>query len=349
MNKKACVISIVLFIICIPVSLYSQDYTRDSLAVRAILDSNGLDSITVASVTDSSEGRIWRLKLRAKNLTTIPPAIGNLTGLKELELRNNTITTIPPETGNLTELTRLYLSFNNLTSLPPDIGNLTKLTILYIFFNELTTLPSEIGSLTHLTMLCIEGNHLTSLPDEIGNLLTLGCLTADENDLTSIPPEIGNLANLAELNLARNDLTTLPDSIVKLTPSVKLDLGYNRLDNMNLSDTVIAWADIYDPDWRDTQPIIYNPSNTIKPQQYLLLRNIQSYFITIKYYLSLSGNVKLEASNSKGKLLSTLVEAYMPAGYHSVNWNSRRFGSGVYYIKLSTGNITAIQKAVVVK
>lgn len=38
------------------------------------------------------------------------------------------------------------------------------------------------------------------------------------------------------------------DSIVKLTPTGKLDLGYNKLDDTNLSDTVIAWADKYDPD-----------------------------------------------------------------------------------------------------
>lgn len=349
MNKKACLIIIVLFLTFIPVSLFSQDYTRDSLAVRAILDSNELDSITVASVTDSSDGRIWRLTLRAKNLTCIPPEIGSLTNLTNLELRSNNLTSLPPDIGNLTELTRLYLSFNNLTNLPPDIGNLTKLTILYAFFNELTGLPPEIGSLTNLAMLCVEGNHLTGLPPEIGNLITLGCLTVDENDLTSIPPEIGSLANLAELNLARNDLATLPDSIVKLTPTVKLDLGYNKLDNTNLSDTVIAWADEYDPDWRDTQPIIYNPSNTIKSQQYLLLRNIQNSFINIKYYLPLSGNVKLEVSDLKGKLLSTLADSYMQAGYHSVNWECKRYSSGIYYLKLSTENNSIVKKAVIIE
>lgn len=347
MNKNACLISIVFSLTFIPVSLYSQDFTRDSLAVRAILDSNGLDSITVASVIDSSEGRIWRLKLRAKNLTTIPPEIGNLTNLEELELRNNNLTSIPPEIGNLTNLTRLYLSFNNLTNLPPDIENLTKLTILYIFFNELTGLPPEIGSLTNLTMLCIEDNRLTSLPSDIGNLIKLGCLTVDENDLTGIPPEIGNLANLAELNLARNDLISLPDSIVKLAPTVKLDLGYNKLENTNLSDTVIAWADKYDPDWRDTQPIIYNPNYDIQSQRYLALRNIQNSLI--KYYLSLSGKVKLEVSDVKGKLLSILVNSYKQAGYHSVNWDSKRYSSGIYYIKLSTENNSIVKKAVIIE
>lgn len=349
MNKNAYVLFTVLIFTLLPASLYCQDYTRDSLAVRAILDSNGLDSITVASVTDSSGGRIWRLRLRAKNLTIIPPEIGNLTGLKELELRNNTISTLPPETGNLTEMTRLYLSFNNLSSLPPDIGNLTRLTILYIFFNELTSLPSEIGNLTNLAVLCIEGNHLTVLPPEVGNLGKLGCLTAHENDITSIPPEIGNLASLVELNLARNELVTLPDSIVNLTPTVKLDLGYNKLDNTNLSDTVIIWADTYDPDWRDTQPVLFNSRFPLKSQGNLILRYIHKSIITIQYYLPSSENVLLEVSDLKGKLLLTLCNTCMQAGHHSVNWESARFGSGVYYIKLSTGNNTVVQKAIVTK
>lgn len=114
MNKKACLIIILLVLDFLPVSLYAQDYTRDSLAIRAILDSNGFYSISVDSVADSSEGRIWRLKLNAHNLTGIPPEIEILTHLKYLELRSNDLTSIPDSIVNLTPTGKLDLGYNKL-------------------------------------------------------------------------------------------------------------------------------------------------------------------------------------------------------------------------------------------
>lgn len=46
---------------------FSQDYIQDTLTIRAILDSNGLDTLSVESVSDSGGGRIVKLNLFKKN------------------------------------------------------------------------------------------------------------------------------------------------------------------------------------------------------------------------------------------------------------------------------------------
>ena len=84
------------------------------------------------------------LYLGHRNLTSLPPEIGNLTNLQILYLHNNSLTTLPAEIGNLTNLQYLYLHNNNLTTLPAKIGNLTKLQLLYLSNNNLTSLPVEI-------------------------------------------------------------------------------------------------------------------------------------------------------------------------------------------------------------
>ena len=298
--QKNIILSVFLALSFLSINTFSQDYVQDTLAVRAILDSNGLYDVSVEDVSDSSGGRIIHIVFTGKDITSLPAEI-----------------------GNLTNLTSLWLSTNELTSLPAEIGNLANLIDLVLDYNSLTSLPAEIGSLTNLTTLWLTFNQLTSLP-----------------------AEIGNLANLIEIQLGANQLTSLPDSIVKLTPS-GCDFGYNKLDTNSLSDTVIYWLDIYDPDWRETQivPIIYSPNSAIN--QNVLSLHIKNS--SLQFNIPTSGNTKLQIYNMKGRLISTLVDSYKQAGKYTVNWDSNMHSSGIYYIKLSAGNNTLIRKTIIIK
>ncbi len=370
MNSKTFLKFAAFYITFLSFSIHAQDYKADSLAVRAILDSNGLQSIMVNSVADTLEGRIWKLvvngkkmttipseignltelkilEFRANELTTIPPEIGSLSNLLYLELRSNRLTSIPPEIGNLIGMTRLFLSYNNLTAIPPEIAGCIKLSMLYLFYNEIAALPSEIGNMAILNVLSLEGNRLTAIPPEIGNLSNLRSLTLDENDLRSIPSEIGNCSNLMELDLAWNNLTSLPESLIKLSPESNLDLGYNNLINTNLSDTLITWADTWDPDWNQTQPIMYHPAMNLALHSPVGIQAIQNN--TITYYLSVPVNFKLDVLDLQGRLLKRLVDAYQQAGTHSAHWNGRHYSSGSYYFILTTDNAATIEKAIFVK
>ena len=146
-------------------------------------------------------GEMTSLILDDKKLISIPPEIGELSGLNLLSLSNNQLVSLPESIGNLIHLEFLYLSWNKLTSLPESIGNLTRLRRLDLFGNELTSLPESIGNLTHLEILNLSKNELTSLPENIGNLTNLKLLDLTGNKLTSLPESILNIERAIRISL----------------------------------------------------------------------------------------------------------------------------------------------------
>jgi hypothetical protein len=189
------------------------NYQTDSMAVRAILDSNGLYNIPVDSVImKSSSDRIVFLDL------------DGFTSEKNLP--------------------------QSITVLPDDIGNITMLHELLIISDTLESLPDAMGNLKNLTKIIV-GTNLKSLPETIGNITYLTELYLAGNQLQELPESIGNLSYLKLLDLRFNQLTDLPDSIIKLTGLQELLLDNNKL--CSLSAEVKAWADTYSPGWDTTQ------------------------------------------------------------------------------------------------
>ena len=119
---------------------------------------------------------ITELYLYERELTWLPPEIGQFSSLVKLYLRGNQLSSLPPEIGMLSSLMKLNLSYNQLSSLPPEIGTLSSLTDLYLNGNQLSSLPREIGKLSSLKKLYLANNRLTNLPKEIGKLENLICL-----------------------------------------------------------------------------------------------------------------------------------------------------------------------------
>lgn len=290
---------------------------------------------------------MYILSLTSNNLTILPPEIGNLANLEILDVAKNNLTSVPPEIGNCSKLDALVLYENNISNLPSEIGNLINLFQLSISNNNLTSLPQEIENLSKLRVINISDNSFTSLLPEIGKL-TLISLYLSHNNLDSLPYEIGNLNYLGDFQISHNNLTNLPNSIVNLSPTWSCDFGFNMLDTANLLDTIIAWLDEYDPDWKDTQqltPIIDNKGENST----ILTFSLNEKNSLILFCLPASGNIKLQIYNLNGRLVSTLVDSYKQAGSYSFKLDSNRFSSGIYYFKLSSVNKTFIRKAVIVK
>jgi hypothetical protein len=70
---------------------------------------------------------------------------------------------------------------------------------------------------------------------------------------------------------------------------------------------------------------------------------------TLRYDLPENGNVSLVVYDVNGKELVQLVNTYMDAGYHSIQWDATNFASGVYMVKLVAGDFTQTQKIALVK
>ncbi|MBT1697888.1 carboxypeptidase regulatory-like domain-containing protein [Fulvivirgaceae bacterium PWU4] len=190
---------------------------------------NSWEGVTIKGV------RVSELDLNVNNLTgTLPPEIGNLTGLTKLILNGNKLDgEIPAALGNLTMLTFVNLSFNELSGSIPSLQNLTLLTNLSFRSNNLTgSIPTTLGNLSALQQLDLSANDLTgSIPTQIGDLSQLQFMDLSGNQLSGpIPSEIGNLTALAHMNLHNNLLTgSIPTSLTSLSALEVLTVNANKL------------------------------------------------------------------------------------------------------------------------
>lgn len=328
-------------------SLYSQTYKDDSLAVRALLDSNVLHDIAVEEVTIVENERIVELLLYMEEISYIPPVIGNLTKLKILYLFYNNLSSLPAEIGNLKELTELHLNDNYLTSLPPEIGNLTNLRILDVSANALDSIPSEIGNCTMLDTLNAKFNSISFVPEQLCALNNCKTLLLGNNSIKELPQQIGNLGSLQSLSLELNQLLSLPQSITKLKPEIFLDLGYNSL--AELPEAIAEWATTYDPDWKTTQDHI----NPIHTQNNSFLFKSPAISITNSYavfYTPHNASVRFAVYNACGKMVASLFNGYAAAGNHRFSLPLQQNASGMYYYTLIIDNtMTSVKKMVVKK
>ena len=169
--------------------------------------------------------RVTKLSIPRRGLLgTIPPELGDLTGLTELILSNNHLTGgTPPELGSLASLERLDLSNNNLTGeIPPELADLSNLTWLWLNSNQLSgKIPPELGDLANLSALNLGWNQLSGdIPSELGNLRKLQRLTLTVNQLSGCVPR--SLKDQLESFLFDRNIDFC---VSQTTPSVPLRLA----------------------------------------------------------------------------------------------------------------------------
>ncbi len=182
------------------------------------------------------DGRVGSLSLGGRNIQgTLPPELGDLTGLYVLNFSGTGLTgSIPATLGNLKKLNRLHLVNSQLSgSIPPELGNLTDLLQLGLSENLLSgPIPPALGNLSNLELLGIELCFLSGeLPPELGNLHNLHSLLLYRNQLQgTIPATFGNLTNLEYLSLGTNHLSgPIPPELGLLTHVHDLILSSNHL------------------------------------------------------------------------------------------------------------------------
>ena len=260
---------------------------------------------------------------------------------------------IPSEIENLTNLT--YLSFygNQLTgSIPPEVGNLTNLTYLFLSGNLIQQftgeIPSTIGNLTNLIHLDLLYNQLSgSIPPEIGNLINLNRLNLSyNNQLTGpIPPEIGNLINLSHLFLNNNQLTgEIPNSICDIYPN---------LDTFDISDNNLCppYPECIE-DYIGEQECDLSIIDNLISTTYNLSSPYPNPFnpsTTISFSIPQSGMVSLNVYDITGKLITTLINEQLNIGYHSIDWDGTNQSSGMYLVRMESGEYVETQKLLLVK
>jgi len=75
---------------------------------------------------------------------------------------------------------------------------------------------------------------------------------------------------------------------------------------------------------------------------------------SFEYQLPASKHASLVVYNVAGQVVRTLVNAEVPAGYHTARWDGRdengaKVSAGVYLVRFEAGSYSATKKAVVVR
>ncbi len=317
---------------------------------------------------DGVEVELWGECYDIEETTELDLSVSGLTG------------GIPPEIGNLTNLTDLSLSSNQLTGeVPPEIGNLPNLTWLSLGWNQLTgEVPQEIGNLVNLEILSLSSNQLTGeVPEEIcslaGSYLSLynnqlcppypGCLDLSdigEQDTSECEDfecddgfvELWNfcfdIETTTELHLSNSGLTgEVPPEICNLS-GIVLSLSNNQLcppypeclseydigeqDTTNCSSTSISELSL---------PIEYNLHQPFP--------NPFNPTTTISFTIPNSDMVSVKVYNINGQLVETMVDEYYNVGEYTINWNGNSQPSGVYLVRMESGEFVQTQKVILLK
>ncbi len=88
------------------------------------------------------------------------------------------------------------------------------------------------------------------------------------------------------------------------------------------------------------------------PTNTLILRNYPNPFnqsTTIEYGIPAGSHVKLVVYDILGRQVETLINDYIEAGYHSIDWNSDGNPTGYYFYKLTAGSDEKVGRMLLLK
>jgi len=133
-----------------------------------------------------------------------------------------------------------------------------------------------------------------------------------------------------------------PDSLDSLI-DCDLGLGTYRCDMGAYGGDNSGWTTGVEDDWSDNLPI---------PKYFLLHQNYPNPFnasTIVNYQLPLSNYVRLEIYNLLGQKVATLVDGKQKAGHKSVNWDASALSSGLYFYRLTVGDLAETRRMMLIK
>ena len=69
----------------------------------------------------------------------------------------------------------------------------------------------------------------------------------------------------------------------------------------------------------------------------------------INFALPIETEISLEVYNLQGRIIEVLASGNMKPGNHSITWNADNQASGVYLVKMVTGEYISTQKLMLIK
>ncbi len=148
---------------------------QDSLAVRAILDANGLDTVKVRDVILLAYSEVAEISLRSRSLVkfVFSKYLDSLIAYPSLELQENNIDSLVfPDT--IAYGARISLDSNRLRRIPDEIGKLRGAIALFVNSNQISSISPNIMH-CNISYMNVNNNMLCNLPDSITQWITSKC------------------------------------------------------------------------------------------------------------------------------------------------------------------------------
>ena len=95
-----------------------------------------------------------------------------------------------------------------------------------------------------------------------------------------------------------------------------------------------------------------NDNSLLNPSEFALEQNHPNPFnpsTSINFNIPVSAQVTLKVFDVSGKEVANLVDNYLEAGRHSINFDASSLSSGVYYYKLASGSNVSMKKMLLIK
>jgi hypothetical protein len=169
--------------------------------------------------------------------------------------------------------------------------------------------------------------------------------------LNSITLSYQNLLSEDDLDCATDELygdftDEVWDDLIKIRKKVKQKMDNNI--NRTTLDTIyipIVFHNLYKIETLSSNTTL-NPINFEINQIY---PNPFNPTTTIHYSLNKNANVEVSIYDIAGRLITTLINEFQIAGYHSITWNASKFSSSIYFLNISSGEYSETQKLVLIK
>jgi hypothetical protein len=282
-----------------------------------------------------------------------------------------------PDSADVANRTpRKFLVDNNLLYWDPYLSNVVD-TVNQLKVNSISDWQSQMILMNSRTTAMFDDE--TDYP-----YLTEGKTYTERPNFTDPKDLLGNqLVKLKKLAVAIVDTTSsdmLPDWRLTNTGSGKyinpdwpipVDLSYT---NATLKTGATGGFPVGDINWFPAQKVTWLAQRTAEyaqiqtaldgavpaavkninalPAEYTLHQNYPNPFnpsTTISFSLPYSAGASLRVFDMLGREVATLVNGYTTSGTHEIQFNATNLASGVYFYKLTSGNITKIEKMMLLK
>jgi len=166
-----------------------------------------------------------------------------------------------------------------------------------------------------------------------------------------IPDTIMYLTTLETLKLHSNNITSVSDSICNLT-NLSWSLGDEDDDSNIYGNSICPPYPECIEDYVGEQECDLSITNYPIPTTYNLSSPYPNPFnpiTTISFSIPQSDIVSLNIYDITGKLVITLINEQLNIGYHSINWDGTNQSSGMYFVRMESGDYVETQKLLLVK